>query len=83
MPFIAFGETQEIVGPSLKLRRFEPAHNGSFLKIPELFRHHTTPYNAYLQDRTILVQPPPFVSRFDFSTAFPQEVSNTSLEIFT
>src|SRR5262245_40080261 len=46
---------------------------------PELF-HHTPPYNAGLQDQPILVQPFAICVRFNFSPAFPQEVSNTSLE---
>src|SRR5262249_1422488 len=78
--FIPFGETQEIVGTSLKLRCFEPAHNGCFLKIPELFQHHTLHTTRTCKTPQYSFTSAPFVSCFNFSTAFPQDVSDTSLE---
>src|SRR5262245_5632455 len=90
MHFIPFGETQEIVGAfqveaavrskpcsscsSLKLRCFEPALSGCFLKIPEpeLFHHHTLHTTHTCKTPQYSFNPAPFVSCFNFSTAFPQ-----------
>ena len=98
MPFIPFGETQEIVGgfqveaavrskpcsscSSLKLRCFEPALSGCFLKIPELelFHHHALHTTHTCKTPQYSFNPAPFVSCFNFSTAFPHDVSDTSLE---
>jgi hypothetical protein len=64
----------------LKLRCFEPAHNGCFLKIPELFHHHTLHTTRTCKPPQYSFNLARFVSCFNFSPAFPQAVSNTSPE---
>src|SRR5215510_5115818 len=92
MPFIRCGETQEIGGgfqveaavrskpscSSLKLRCFEPALSGCFLKIPEveLFHHHALHTTPACKTPQYSFNPAPFLSCSNFSTAFPQDVSN-------
>src|SRR5262245_40538611 len=101
MPFIPFGETQEIVGglqveaavrskpcsscSSLKLRCFEPALSGCFLKIPELelFHHHALHTTPACKTPQYSFNPAPFVSCSTFPQLFHREASNTSVEILT
>ena len=98
MPFIPFGETQEIVGgfqveaavrskpcsscSSLKLRCFEPALSGCFLKIPkvEFFHYHALHTTLACKTPQYSFNPAPFASCSNFSTAFPQGVNDTFLE---
>src|SRR5215510_10343824 len=101
MHFIPFGETQEIVGgfqvetavrskrcsscSSLKLRCFEPALSGCFLKIPELelFHHHALHTTHTCKTPQYSFNPAPFCHVSTFPQPFHSEVSNTSLEIST